>query len=478
MSGYVSSSKGVTRRGFLTVAVSAIVAGVVAGVGAYYAGTLAAPVKEVVKEVTKTVTSTITLAPGAPVTATVTLTAPPTTVTKTVTTTVTATTPPKPAPKEIKIGALPPLTGAMSSDGLDSLWAYQYAIEEVNKKGGVYVAEYGTRIPVKLIYYDCKSDPTTAVSIVDRLYSVDGVDYIWGPCGSYVHEAAIPAAMKYGIIYFAIGLSATEPHKKGYRYLFSPFSKYYQWSIVSYSCFNDLLPKEERPRRVGIWQENTILGRELADSYVTNAPKYGYEVVLNEVYTMGAKDFSDLILKSKAKDVEFVAAVPTLADAVTMVRQCKELGFSPKAMMLARGGAWYPFVEALGKDADYILHTPAGWCPDFPTPGNKELVDAFIKANNRNPGMPIVGAAYSLAQIFFQAVEKAGSLDKEKIRQVLVTEEFDTVSGKVKFNEEGIWETIPPTWSQWQNGEPRTIYPKEFATSRLWYPMPPWEKRK
>jgi len=101
----VCSSRGVTRRGFLTVAVSAIVAGVVAGVGAYYAGTLSAPVKEVVKEVTKTITSTTTLAPGAPVTTTVTVTAPPTTVTKTVTTTITATTATTtPTRKELRIG--------------------------------------------------------------------------------------------------------------------------------------------------------------------------------------------------------------------------------------------------------------------------------------------------------------------------------------------------------------------------------------
>ena len=93
-----SSSRGVTRRGFLTVAVSAIVAGVIAGVGAYYAGTLAAPVKEVVKEVTKTVTTTTTLAPGAPTT--ITVTPPPTTITKTVTTTVTVT----PTRKSIRVG--------------------------------------------------------------------------------------------------------------------------------------------------------------------------------------------------------------------------------------------------------------------------------------------------------------------------------------------------------------------------------------
>jgi len=111
MSVGTSSGGGVTRRGFLTVAVSAIVAGVVAGVGAYYAGTLAAPVKEVVKEVTRTVTSTTTLAPGAPVTTTITIT-PTTTVTKTLTTTVTATTPTTPTRKAIRIAIDNPGTGA------------------------------------------------------------------------------------------------------------------------------------------------------------------------------------------------------------------------------------------------------------------------------------------------------------------------------------------------------------------------------
>jgi len=97
-----SRGRGVSRRGFLTVAVSAIVAGVVAGVGAYYAGTLAAPVKEVTKTLEQTVRETVTrtvtttLAPGEPVTTTVTATVPVTTTvtkTETLTTTVTETAP-------------------------------------------------------------------------------------------------------------------------------------------------------------------------------------------------------------------------------------------------------------------------------------------------------------------------------------------------------------------------------------------------
>jgi len=96
----MAGERRVSRRGFLTVAISAIVAGVIAGVGGYYAGSLTTPAKEITKTVERTVTTTTTLAPGAPYTTTVTVTAPPTTVTSTVTTTVTVTAPPTP-PKEI-----------------------------------------------------------------------------------------------------------------------------------------------------------------------------------------------------------------------------------------------------------------------------------------------------------------------------------------------------------------------------------------
>ena len=85
--GDVSSRRGVTRRGFLTVGVSAVIAGVVAGVGGYYAGSLAAPVEEV----TRTVTSPTTVITTATTTTTLTTTAPPTTLTTTATTTTTTT---------------------------------------------------------------------------------------------------------------------------------------------------------------------------------------------------------------------------------------------------------------------------------------------------------------------------------------------------------------------------------------------------
>jgi len=192
----VCSRRGVTRRGFLTVAISAIVAGVVAGVGAYYAGTLSAPVKEVAKEVTRTVTSTTTLVPGAPAT-TVTVIAPPTTITETVTTTITATTPTTTTPtrKVItiamdKLGTAGGLIGTLVLDVMRSVFP-TYTISPLASGGvtastkdfvkGLAQVTYSNNVSLSLLYNReemYKDVPEGVVLPVHTLYLTDTLNQI------------------------------------------------------------------------------------------------------------------------------------------------------------------------------------------------------------------------------------------------------------------------------------------------------------
>ncbi|RPI49987.1 MAG: hypothetical protein EHM49_09150, partial [Deltaproteobacteria bacterium] len=65
-----------------------------------------------------------------------------------------------PAPEFIEIGASIPLTGKFGALGSQVKVGYEYAIADINAAGGVYVAEYGTKIPLRLTSYDDESDPT------------------------------------------------------------------------------------------------------------------------------------------------------------------------------------------------------------------------------------------------------------------------------------------------------------------------------
>jgi branched-chain amino acid transport system substrate-binding protein len=81
---------------------------------------------------------------------------------------------------------------------------------------------------------------------------------------------------------------------------------------------------------------------------------------------------------------------------------------------------------------------------------------------------------YTALQILKQAIEKAGTLDNEKIRQVLLTEEFMTIIGKVKYNEQGINVYNVVYMGQVQNGKLEVVWPQELATAKIWYPKPEW----
>ena len=76
-----------------------------------------------------------------------------------------------PAPEYIEIGASIPLTGKFGSLGSQVKVGYDYAIADINAAGGVFVAEYGTKIPLRLTAYDDESDPTKAVSNLENVFS-------------------------------------------------------------------------------------------------------------------------------------------------------------------------------------------------------------------------------------------------------------------------------------------------------------------
>ena len=97
------------------------------------------------------------------------------------------------AKTKIVIGQSIALTGPIAPQPasqeipLIKLW-----LEEVKKKGGIYVPEYGKRLPVELVRYDDKSDIPTTINLFTKLATVDKVDIIFPPHGTAFHWAVLP----------------------------------------------------------------------------------------------------------------------------------------------------------------------------------------------------------------------------------------------------------------------------------------------
>src|SRR5262249_36490602 len=192
--------------------------------------------------------------------------------------------------------------------------------------GGVSVG--GKKMPLGLVILDDESDATKTVARLETLATQGVVAYL-GTFGSDLHAAAASVAEKNKVPYLGVAFALHKIHEQGFRYLFSPFWKSPDIGQQLVPMLTSI-PAGERPERVAVFQEKTDWGIEMATAFAAAGKDAGYSVVAHGEYAVGAKDYSDLILKAKAAQADAVFALPTPPDGMAMVKQMHELDFNPK----------------------------------------------------------------------------------------------------------------------------------------------------
>jgi branched-chain amino acid transport system substrate-binding protein len=371
----------------------------------------------------------------------------------------------------IKVGAVVPLTGRYAALGSQVRAGYEIAVQQVNAAGGVTVG--GKKMQIELTMLDDESDPTKTVARLETLATQGVVAYLGG-AGSDLHAAAASIGDKNRIPYLGVAFALHSIHKQGLRYLFSPFPKSPDLTRETFVFLDALIPAPERPRKIALILERTDWGKEMGSHWETMAKQNSYQVVASGEYAPGAKDFSDLVLKAKAAGAEAVFTVPSPPDGMTLVKQMKELDFSPKAAVFIRASDPPVWSQNLGKDGDYVLLSP-GWHFAARFPKVAELNEAHQKLFKR-PADPLVGPAYACVQILADAIPRAGALDRDKLRDAIAATKMTTVVGPVRFRSDGTGE-VTVFFQQWLKGKQELIWPKEFATATFAYPAPPFSQR-
>jgi len=199
----------------------------------------------------------------------------------------------------IKIGAVVPLTGRYAGGATLVKNGYELAVEDINKAGGIDVG--GRKVSIELTILDDESDATKTVQRLETLNSSNQVSAYLGGFGSDLHAAAAAVAEKNKIPYIGVGFALKKIHENGYKYLFSPFIKSPDIAKASFDTLDSLTPK---PAKVAIFAEKTDWGAELEGLWRDEAQKRGYQLVADEQYAPGAKDFAQLITKAKDAGAE------------------------------------------------------------------------------------------------------------------------------------------------------------------------------
>jgi branched-chain amino acid transport system substrate-binding protein len=374
--------------------------------------------------------------------------------------------------KEILIGANLSLTGPLAMDGAEQKWAYEQAVADINKTGGIFVKEYGKKLPVKLVTIDDESDGGKAAAAVEKLIKMLHVDLMLSTHSTPLLIPSCLTAEKYKKYYHATTCIMPPWLEQKFKWSTNFFIDMPTFAHAAFKVM-DTLTGPDKIERPALLMEDTLDGRALGGLLREWAPKYGYKLAVDEPWAVGAKDYSSQILKLKNNNVDAMLVFGSPTDCITLIRQMKEADYSVKYFHGWKGTWTSEFWYALGKDAQYVM-CDGFWSETFPYPGAKELGERYTKKYNKQSVS--TGLFYATAQILWQAIEKAGTLDSAKVREAVVNHEFKgTVMGDVKYNPDGS-ATFPVATFQWWNGKQMLVYPFMEGGWKTKV-MPPWNKR-
>jgi branched-chain amino acid transport system substrate-binding protein len=378
-----------------------------------------------------------------------------------------------PAKDKIVIGQAIALSGPIAGGvAIAGGPIYEMWVEEVNKNGGIYVKEYGKKLPVELKRYDDKSDIGTMTNLLEKLILEDKVDFVFPPWGTAWLFAAAPIANKYGYILIGGPGGALKLKELNLPYFFQVLN----FSETQAPALADIF-KEVGVKSVAIIYRGDLHGVEYGNAMVPYFKRKGIEVKLNKSYPPGIKDLSPLLKEAKSLDVDAFCAASYPDGGMLLTSQSIELGINFKAFFITV----LPFSPNLYRD-NFGVNVVEGvmgggaWNAKS-SPGAKELVDKFVARFHVEPDY--WGALYywSSLQHFQQAIEKAGTLDQKKIRDIMAKEKFNTALGPFWYDKNRYFVNHPGEIGQWQKGVFEVIDPGAKRTAPPLYPKPAWPKK-
>jgi branched-chain amino acid transport system substrate-binding protein len=361
-----------------------------------------------------------------------------------------------------------PLAGAVQIAGgpIYELW-----VEEVNKKGGIFVKEYGKKLPVELKRYDDKSDIGTMTNLLEKLILQDKVDFVFPPWGTAWLFAAAPIANKYKYILIGGPGGALELKKLSLPYFFQVLNFSETQAPALANIFGEVGVKS-----VAMIYRGDLHGVEYGNAMVPYFKEKKIDVKINKSFPGEIKDMSPLLKEAKSANVDAFCAAAYPEEGMLLTGQAVELGMNFNAFFITV----LPFSPNLYRDnfgVNVVEGVMGGGAWNAKTsPGAKELVDKFVARFKVEPDY--WGGLYywSSLQHFQQAIEKAGTLDQKKIRDIMAKERFNTALGSFWYDKDRYFVNHPGEIGQWQKGVFEVIDPGAKRTAKPLYPKPAWPK--
>jgi branched-chain amino acid transport system substrate-binding protein len=376
-----------------------------------------------------------------------------------------------PAKDKIRVGWVTSLSGVNASGvPVTSGNVYEMWVEEVNAKGGIYIKQYGKKLPLEVTKYDDKSDIGTMTKLLEKTILEDKVDLIFCPWDTAFIFAAAPIANKHKMV--LLGGSGGALKLKAMISKVPYFFQVLNFADTQMPALADVFA-EAGVKSVYMAYIQDLHGIEYRDGALQEFKKKNIKVVASKSFPLDVKDLSPLLKEAKASNADAFAGFLYPPHAFLAAGQAMEIGYNPKAFYMTVGPCLSQFRDAFGaKGIDGVMGAGA-WSVKT-SPGAQEFFDKFTKRWGYEPEGWGTLFYYSSLQFFQQAIEEAGTLNNTKIRDVMAKKTYETAMGPMNFTK-NINLNHPGEIGQWQNGKWEVIDPGKKRTAKPIYPKPEWQ---
>ncbi|MDH5696026.1 MAG: ABC transporter substrate-binding protein, partial [Dehalococcoidia bacterium] len=251
--------------------------------------------------------------------------------------------PTPPAKDKIVIGASRPLSGPYAAIGDAALKPIMELFEEeVNAEGGIYLKDYGKKLPIEFLVYDDKSDTGTMTRLTEKLILEDKVDFLWPACGTSFLFAQAPIANKYGYVLVTAegGATTIKDALPGLPYVFVTlsFSDNYELPVLA-----DMLAAKGAKTAYIIYIAD-LHGIEYSGVASIEFGRVGIEIVGLKSIPPDLQDYSPIIKEAQAANADVFCAFCYPWMVLPATEQSIALGFNPKAWIGGPGAnfGYYP----------------------------------------------------------------------------------------------------------------------------------------
>lgn len=324
----------------------------------------------------------------------------------------------------IRIGLISPFSGEGAKYGKAAKTATDLAVDEINAQGGI----GGKKLVI--IYEDDKGDPKDAVSVYQKLATVDKVPAVLGPFYSSNVLACAPIANKEKVVLLTPTATSDNIRNAGeFIFRVCPSNDAQSRTIAKFSAMSLKLKKSF------VLYRNVDYGVTLRDAFVKEFVKLGGSILGTEAIAPDESDVRAQLTKVKAANPDFVFAAVHYPEGSAILRQAKELGI--KAVIIGTDGGYDPeLLKRAGDAAEGSYWVTVGWGDEKSNPAVAKFRSAYKGRYGEDPGV-YSGLFYDATYVIAKALRSVDKISGSSIQNALHKIDYDGPTGITKFDDHG-----------------------------------------